>query len=321
MLVADKLERSALEGLAALGLEVTNEPDLTEKTMHEALVRTGAEVLVVRGTKVPAEVIGGTSLRLIVRAGAGYNTIDVDAATANGAWVANCPGKNAIAVAELAFAHLLALDRSYPDNVADIRAGKWNKKKYGKGRGLFGRTLGIVGFGSIGREMVPRAKAFGMGVIVFSGHLTDEQARALGVRRATTLEELAKESDAVSVHVSMRPDTKGMFGRAFFDAMKDGAYFVNTSRGEVVDQSALVAAVKSKRITAGLDVLEDEPPTPEGDYFGALRDIAGVYVTHHIGASTEQAQEAVADETVRIVSEFMKTGSPPNAVNAPRARV
>jgi len=317
VLVADKLEQSALDGFKALGCEVVSDPDLSDSALHDALVKTGAEVLVVRSTKVPAEVQAGTSLRMVLRAGAGYNTIDVDAATVNGVWVANCPGKNSVAVAELAIGLLLALDRFIPDNVGELRAGKWNKKKFGKARGLFGRTLGLVGFGSIGREMVPRARALGMDVVVYSGHLSDAEAASLGVRKAASLEGLARESDAVSLHVSMRPETKAMIGKAFFDAMRPGAYFVNTSRGEVVVQSDLLAATASGKITAALDVFDGEPTTPEADYDGELRSAKGVYVTHHIGASTEQAQEAVAAEAVRIVDVFMRTGTPPNAVNEP----
>lgn len=321
VLVADKLEKSALDGLAGLGCEVTNSPELDENTLGAALADGGHEALIVRSTKVNASAIDGSSLRLIVRAGAGYNTIDVDAATRNGVWVTNCPGKNAVAVAELAFGLLLSLDRFIPDNVNDLRAGQWNKKKYGKARGLFGRSLGLVGFGSIGREMVPRAKAFGMDVVVFSGYLSDDEARALGVSKAESLEDLARQSDAVSVHVSMRPDTKGMIGAAFFEAMKPGAFFINTSRGEVVVQPDLVAALKSGKVTAGLDVFDGEPTNPESTYEGDLSSVPGLYVTHHIGASTEQAQEAVADETVRIVREFIAGGDPPNAVNKPAAGV
>lgn len=321
VLVADKLEKSALDGLKALGCEVLSDPDLQGDSLAAAVRDSKPEVLVVRGTKVPADAMEGGSLRLIVRAGAGYNTIDVEGATKRGIWVTNCPGKNSVAVAELAFGLILSLDRFIPDNVSALKAGKWDKKGFGKGKGLFGRTLGLVGFGSIGREMVPRAKAFGMDVVVRSSYLSDDEARALGVRQAVSLEELAKQSDVVSVHVSMRPETKAMIGKAFFDAMKKGAYFINTSRGEVVVQSDLLAAVDSGKITAGLDVFDGEPTTPEADYEGELRGRPGIYVTHHIGASTEQAQEAVAAETVRIVEVFKGGANPPNAVNQPKAAV
>src|SRR6186997_999411 len=157
VLVADKFERSGLDGLTAAGCEVVFEPDLKDEALTQAIAATGAEVLVVRGTKVTAPMLDAGRLSLIVRAGAGYNTIDVAAASKRGIYVSNCPGKNAIAVAELAFALMLALDRRVPDNVADLRAGRWNKKEYSKAQGLFGRTIGLLGIGSIGREVIRRA--------------------------------------------------------------------------------------------------------------------------------------------------------------------
>jgi len=315
ILVADKFETSGLEGLKGLGCDVRYEPDLKEDALRVAVAESGAEVLVVRSTKVPAEVIAGSKLKVIIRAGAGYNTIDVAAATENGVAVANCPGKNSVAVAELAFGLMLALDRQIPDNVVSLRNGQWNKKAFGKARGIFDSTLGLVGMGQIGQEMIPRAKAFGMNVLAFSSHMTTEQAKDWGVSAATSLTDLASRSDIVSVHTSLRPETKGMLGKEFFDAMKPGALFINTSRAEVVDQAALLAAVESGKIRAGLDVFDGEPAVAEGEYDGPLRSAKGVYATHHIGASTDQAQEAVAAETVRIVSVYKSTGDVPNVVN------
>ncbi|MBI1757397.1 MAG: hydroxyacid dehydrogenase [Fimbriimonas ginsengisoli] len=321
VLVADKFEKSGLDGLKSLGCEVVSEPDLQSDAIGARLVETGAEILIVRGTKVPESAMAGTKAKLIIRAGSGYNTIDVDAASRMGIQVANCPGKNAQAVAELAFGLILACDRHIPDNVADLRAGRWNKKAYSKARGLYGRTLGLIGMGQVGREMVDRAKAFGMLVLAFTQHLPDDEVRALGAEKVGSLAELASRSDVVSVHVSLRPDTKAMLGEAFFSFLRPGAIFVNTSRGEVVDQSALLAAVESGGLLAGLDVFDNEPTTGEGEYDGPLRSAKGVYCTHHIGAATEQAQEAVAAETVRIVAEFMRTGVAPNVVNLVAAGV
>src|SRR6188472_981534 len=168
VLVADKFEKSGIDGLKAAGCEVVYEPDLKDDTLTQAIASTGADVLVVRGTKVTADVLDAGRLSLIVRAGAGYNTIDVAGASARGIYVSNCPGKNAIAVAELAFALILALDRRVPDNVSDLRAGTWNKKEYSKARGLYGRTIGLLGYGNIGQEVAKRAHAFGMPVLVWS---------------------------------------------------------------------------------------------------------------------------------------------------------
>jgi len=315
VLVADKFEQSGLDGLAGLGCDVKYEPDLKEDTLRSRVAESRAEVLVVRSTKVPSDIVTAGNLKLVIRAGAGYNTIDVAAAAEAGIAVSNCPGKNSVAVAELAFALILALDRHIPDNVASLRAGKWNKKAFSKARGLFGSTIGLVGMGQIGQEMISRAKAFGMNIIAYSSWMTDAEATSWGVTRASSLTDLASRSDIVSVHVSLRPETKGMLDAAFFDAMQPGSTFVNTSRAEVVDQAALLAAVEAGKIRAGLDVFDGEPAVAEGEYEGPLRTASGVYCTQHIGASTDQAQEAVAAETVRIVSVFKSTGKAPNRVN------
>ena len=319
ILVADKFEKSGLDGLGALG-EVVYEADLQGDALRDRIKETEAEVLVVRGTKVSGEMLEGTHLGLVIRAGAGYNTIDTETAAKNGIFVSNCPGKNAQAVAELAFGLIVAVDRKIPDNVAEFRDGKWNKKAFSKAQGLHGRTLGLVGLGNIGKDMIPRAKAFGMDVLVYSNHLEEAEANQLGVHRVS-LDEIAKRSDIVSVHTSLRPETKGLLGEEFFSQMKEGAYFINTSRAEVIDQAALEKAIESKKLFAGLDVFDDEPTTGEGDYSGSLKSNARVYCTHHIGASTEQAQEAVASETVRIVEVFKATGEAPNAVNKPAQKV
>src|SRR5438128_10189578 len=168
VLIADKFEQSGRDGLQALGAEISFQPDLKDAALVEAIARQRPDVLVVRGTKVTEAMLAAAPLRLVVRAGAGYNTIDVAAASRRGIYVANCPGKNSIAVAELAFALILALDRRVADNVIALRAGVWNKTEFSKARGLFGRTLGLIGVGQIGREMIPRAQALGLTVIACS---------------------------------------------------------------------------------------------------------------------------------------------------------
>jgi D-3-phosphoglycerate dehydrogenase len=318
VLVADKFEKVGLDGLAELGAEVVYDPDLKDDALAAKIAETEANVLIVRSTKVTEPMLEGSKLGLIVRAGAGYNTIDVAAASARGIYVSNCPGKNSQAVAELAFGLILAIDRHIPDNVSELRSGIWNKKKFSKAKGIYGSTLGLIGMGKIGQEMIIRAKAFGMHVIAFSRWMTPDVAAALGIGRASTVEELAQLSDVVSVHVSLTPETRGLLGESFFRAMKPGAYFINTSRAEVVDQAALEKALKEERIFAGLDVFEGEPSSGEGTYDGPLREMPNVYCTHHIGASTDQAQDAVARETVRIVREYKLTGIVPNVVNVQR---
>lgn len=316
ILVADAFEKSGLDGLAALGCEVLHEPKLEGAALGGRLAETGAEVLVVRSTKVTeAEIEKASGLALIVRAGAGVNTIDLAAASARAVAVSNCPGKNAIAVAELAWGLILALDRRIVEQTNDLRAGIWNKALYGKARGLAGRTLGVIGLGAIGLEVVARAKAFGMPVVAWSRSLDDDRASRLGVARADSVHALAAASDVVTVHCALTKETKGMLDAKFFEAMKPGAFFVNTSRGEVVEEAALAKAVAEKGIRAGLDVFAKEPAGGTGPFEDEIAKRPGVIGTHHVGASTEQAQNAIAEETVRIVAAFASTGDVPNAVN------
>jgi len=321
ILVADKFEKSGLDGLKAIGAEVLYEPDLKDDTLTARLAESEATILVVRSTKVTAPMIEGSNLSVIIRAGAGYNTIDVAAASQQGVLVTNCPGKNSQAVAELAFGLIIACDRHIPDNVAELRNGHWNKKGFSSAKGLYGRTLGLIGMGKISQEMIPRARAFGMNVIAFSRWMTPDIAAALGIGRASTPEDLARMSDVVSVHVSLTPDTRGLVNASFLNEMKPGAIFVNTSRAEVVDQAALLKVVSEKGVIAGLDVFEGEPAGGEGAYDGVLKEAKNVYCTHHIGASTDQAQEAIAAETVRIVREYKLTGIVPNVVNISHAEL
>jgi len=315
VLIADKFEQSGRDGLQAIGCEVSFQPDLKDESLVEEIGTQKPDVLVVRGTKVTEQMLAAGPLKLIVRAGAGYNTIDVAAASRRGIYVSNCPGKNSIAVAELAFALILALDRRIADNVIALRAGEWNKKEFSKARGLFGRTLGLVGLGKIAQEMIPRARAFGMPVNAWSRSLTEEKAAELGVVRMESPFDVAREADIVSIHVALKPDTRMLVGPDFFKGMKKGAYFINTSRGEVVDQGALVEAMHSKGIRAGLDVFAIEPTSAVAEFDDPIANEASVYGTHHVGASTDQAQEAIAAETVRIIQSFKETGQVPNVVN------
>jgi D-3-phosphoglycerate dehydrogenase len=318
VLIADKFEKSGRDGLQALGCEVSFSPDLKDDALTEAIREQMPDVLVVRGTKVTEPMLAAGQIKLVVRAGAGFNTIDVAAASRRGIYVSNCPGKNSIAVAELAFALILALDRRIADNVIALRRGEWNKKEFSKARGLFGRTLGLVGVGKIGAEMIPRAQAFGMRVVAWSRSLTPERAAKLGVEHKESPTGVAQDADIVSVHVALNSDTKAFLGADFFATMREGAYFINTARGEVVDQVALVEAMKTRGIRAGLDVFAGEPTSATAAFTDEIAKEANLYGTHHIGASTDQAQEAIAAETVRIVREFKQTGNVPNVVNLAR---
>src|SRR6185295_10369542 len=301
LLIADKFEESGRNGLQAMGCDVSYQPDLKDDALVSAIRELSPDILIVRSTKVTETMLDVGSVKLVVRAGAGFNTIDVSAASKRGIYVSNCPGKNSIAVAELAFALILALDRRIADNVVTLRRGEWNKKEFSKARGLYGRTLGLIGVGKIGQEMIPRARAFGMPVVAWSRSLTTERAALLGVELKESPKAVASVSDVVSVHLALNPETKHLLTTEFFNAMKEGAYFINTARGEVVDQQALTAAMRSRHIRAGLDVYAVEPTSSAGEFQDEIVKEEGLYGTHHIGASTDQAQEAIAAETVRIV--------------------
>ncbi len=314
ILIADAFSESHLAAFSRLGLDVDYRPQLSASELAQAVA--GVSILVVRSKTVSATTIeAGSSLGLIVRAGAGVNTIDIDAASRRGVFVANCPGQNAIAVAELTMGLLLALDRRLPDQVADLRSGKWNKKEYSKAAGLHGRTLGVIGTGAIGQAVIERARAFGMRVIAWSRSLTPERASELAVERAETIPALCAASDAVTVHVAYVPGTRGLVGESAFMRMRKGAMFVNTSRTEVVDTSALRQAIAEKGLRVALDVFDREPEKGEAPFVDDIVQLPSLYGSHHIGASTEQAQAAIADETVRIVAAFVGDGSVRNCVN------
>lgn len=315
VLIADKFPATGLAELERVAEEIIYDPELKEESLTEALATTGADVLVVRSTKVNKQALEAGKLSLVIRAGAGFNTIDVETASARGIYVANCPGKNSIAVAELAFGLILALDRRIWENTTDLKQGRWNKKEYGKARGLFGRTLGLIGVGRIGQEMVPRARAFGMPVVAWSRSLNPEQAQALGIEMKQSPLEVAASADIVSVHVALKDGTRNLIDGKFFEAMRAGAFFINTSRAEVVDQATLERAARERGLRAGLDVFAGEPAGGTGVVEDKIFEIDGVIGTHHIGASTDQAQQAIADETVRIIREYKQKGRAPNVVN------
>lgn len=317
ILVADTFPAFALSELQSLGVAVDHRPDLKAEQLPQAA--EDASVIIVRGKKVSGEVFErARELALVIRAGAGVNTIDVAAASRRGVYVANCPGQNAIAVAELAFGLVLALDRRIPDNVTALREGRWEKKRFSEARGLFGRTLGVAGLGAIGREVVRRGQAFGMEVVGWSRSLDDAGAQRLGIASASGLEDLAARSDVFSLHLPLVAQTRGVVSRGVLSALRDGALFVNTARAELVDQDALLEEARSGRLRVATDVFAGEPEGGKAEFRSELALVPGVYGTHHIGASTEQAQDAIAREAVRIVERFLRAGEVPNCVNVAR---
>jgi D-3-phosphoglycerate dehydrogenase len=316
-LVADTFPESHLHRLKKLGCEVDYLPSAKAEDLPS--LAPSCKILVVRGKPVTSVTLSASPhLALVLRAGAGVNTIDVKAASALGIFVSNCPGKNSIAVAELVFALLLSIDRRIPESVAALRAGQWDKKEFSRADGVFGKTLGVIGVGRIGREVIRRAHAFGLRVLAWSRSLTVEGAAELGVQRSGDMDDIFREADIVTLHLPLKPDTRKLVNAARLSLMKPGAILINTSRGEVVDQAALREAVESKRIRAGLDVFDPEPAEAVAAFNDPILPAANLYATPHIGASTAQAQNAIADEAVRVIETFIKTGVVLNCVNLAR---
>lgn len=316
VLMADRLDPVGRERLVGAGHEVREEPQLKGAALVEAVAAWDPEALIVRSTRVDREVLeAGHALSLVVRAGAGVNTIDLEAAGRLGVFVSNCPGRNAVAVAELVWGLMLAIDRKIPDNVSEARAGRWDKARFSQAVGLHGRTLGILGMGAIGRAVAERARAFGMQVVAWSRSLDEATAARLGIQRAADPVEVASRSDVLTVHTALSPQTRGLVGREVLSALPEGAIFINAARAEVVDEEALRAALDARELWAGLDVVEGEPAAKTGALDHPLAAHPRVYLTHHIGASTAQAQRAVAEEAARIVLEYHRTGRAEACVN------
>ncbi len=317
VLIADKFETWGIEKLKQLGCDVSFEPKLDGDALRDAIVKTRCAVLIVRSTKVTEAMLGASdALSLVVRAGAGFNTIDVAAASRQSVLVANCPGKNSVAVAELTIGLILALDRRIVDNTVELRAGKWNKKEFSKARGLKGRTLGIIGLGEIGRAVAQRALAFEMNLVGWSRSLTDGLADALSIQRCSNAAEAASKSDILTIHLAAAPETKGIINADVLQRLPEGAYVINTARADVLDHKALAVAMKERGLRVALDVYPGEPSGGEGEFTDAIITSGSIaYGTHHIGASTDQAQDAIAAETVRIVEDYMGSGRVLNCVN------
>ena len=316
ILIADSLSPAAQERLRIAGHDLVSDGSLSGDALRDASAEHAPSVLVVRSTRVDAEALRASSaLELVVRAGAGVDSIDVAEASRRGIFVANCPGKNAAAVAELTLGLILALDRRIPDNVAAAREGTWNKKEFASAPGLKGRTLGLVGLGAIGQAVAQRAQAFGMEVVAWSRSLDEERASELGVRHAPTPMDVARQADFVSVHVARTPETEHLIGPEVLAAMPDGAALINTSRAEVVDERAVAEAMDARGLRFATDVPAGEPSAKQGEFDHPLADHPRAYITHHIGASTSEASEAIGQEAARVILTYADTGQVPNVIN------
>lgn len=320
ILIADKFPESQQQTLRAAGHDLTYQPDLQDDALIKALPTQ--QILIVRSTRVQADALAkdaSPDLKLIIRAGAGTNTIDKTTAAARDVRVCNVPGANSIAVAELVFGLLIALDRNLPDNALDLRNQRWNKKRYSSARGLCGQTIALLGLGAIGIAVATRARAFGMEVRALAkpnrSQATLDAMKKHAITVVDPLPKLLSESDIVSLHLPANPETKHLVNAAFLADMKPNATLINTSRGELIDETALLAAIKNKGIRAGLDVYQNEPAQGEGEFTSALANHPNIIGTHHIGASTEQAQTAVADGVLRVIDAFTN-GKLLNCVNS-----
>jgi D-3-phosphoglycerate dehydrogenase len=323
LLFADAVPEEAVVDLESRGHRCVVEPGLGADELPGRV--GGFDALVVRSTIVDSSVFEAADrLALVIRAGAGTNTIDTAAAAARGVLVANVPGRNAAAVAELTLGLLLAIDRRIADNVADLRAGRWDKKGYSKAYGLLGSTMGILGLGSIGLCVSERARAFGINVQTLAkpGRLAHVEARAdeLGITMCGSLPELLSTSDIVSLHLPSTAETRHLVDDAFLGQMRPGAILLNTSRGDLVDEAALLKAVDAGAVRAGLDVFADEPASGTAEWRSALAQHPNVVATHHIGASTRQAQRSIAAGVVEIVDAFT-AGEARSCVNLAPSRL
>lgn len=313
VLVADKLHASVVDRLNALCEVCQYEPSLKAEDLPGAAA--DADVLIVRSTKVSAETIRAAKrLSLIIRAGAGVNTIDLAAASERGVSVCNCPGKNAVAVAELAIALMLSWDRRIPDGVKDLRAQRWEKGEYSKAEGFQGRTVGILGLGAIGEAVIERLQGFNVKILAWSRSLTPAKAEALGVVPCASPLEVARGSSIVSAHLALTPDTRELFGSEFFDCLEPGEIFINTCRAEVVQRQALKEAL-DRGVLVGTDVFHDEPAGKSEAYQDEIAQHPNLYGTHHVGASTNESELSTGMEAARIVEAFSLGAPLPNCVN------
>jgi D-3-phosphoglycerate dehydrogenase / 2-oxoglutarate reductase len=275
---------------------------------------SGADALIVRSavTVDKAVLAAAPILRVIGRAGVGVDNVDLPSATAAGILVMNTPGGNAVSVAEHALALMLSLARSIPNASASVKSGKWEKRKF-LGTELRAKTLGVIGLGSIGREVVKRAAAFEMNIIAHDPYVHSQTAKDVGVA-LVDLPTLYAESDYITLHTALTPESFQLLSRDAFSKMKKGARIVNCARGELIDQAALVEALTSGQLSgAALDVFESEPPPPNDP----LLAIESLVATPHIGGSTEEAQETVGIRIAQQIVEYLETGAALHAVNLP----
>jgi D-3-phosphoglycerate dehydrogenase len=309
VLIADSIAKSAVVSLQK-DFEVMEKHFSPEELLKE--IDQFDAVIVRSATKIPREVIQkGVLLKAIGRAGVGVDNIDVAAATEAGIPVVNSPRASSISVAEMTIAFMLALSRKIVDATNKTKNGEWPKKQL-NGTELYGKTIGFVGCGRIGAEVVTRAKAFGMKCIVYDPYLPKEVITKIGAESVDNLVDLLPISDFITIHALLTDETRGMIGTDELKKMKTTAYIVNCARGGIIDEDALYTEIKSNSIAgAALDVFEDEPSRAN-----KLFELPNVYVSPHVGASTLEAQERAGNITAEQVRLVLKGVSPEFCVNA-----
>jgi D-3-phosphoglycerate dehydrogenase len=309
VLVSDDLSKAAVEIMSGAGLTVDVKTGLPPAELGEIIGQYHG--LAVRSaTKVTPEILSkAANLKIVGRAGVGVDNIDVKTATEKKVQVINTPSGNAIAAGELAIAFMFALARKVPQATASMKKGEWEKKKFA-GVEITGKTLGVVGFGNIGRQVAERGVGLRMKVLAHDPLLAPGADAPSGIQ-IVSLDEIIAKSDFISLHLPFLPTTKGLFGADNLKKMKKGAYLINCARGGIVDENALYEVLKSGHLGgAALDVFEKEP-------CGSLPlfELDNVLASPHIGASTKEAQEKVAVELAEVFVDFFKNGKVRNAVN------
>ncbi|MFQ3225728.1 MAG: D-3-phosphoglycerate dehydrogenase [Lentimonas sp.] len=313
ILVADRISPIGVDLFKAeAGFEVIEAYGSTPEQLLE-LVKDVDAIALRSDTRVTAEVVAAApKLKVVGRAGVGVDNIDIEAATDGGVIVMNTPSGNTLATAELTFTHILCGARSIVQASASMKAGRWDRKLY-TGSELSEKTLGVLGMGRIGAELAKRAQAFNMSVIAYDPYLTESRAKTLGVTQAT-LDEVIEQADYISVHMPLTAQTKHMLNADAFGRMKDGVRVFNCARGGIIEEAALIEALKSGKVAAaGLDVYEDEPPAADSP----LRQIDNLVLTPHLGASTAEAQENVGIDVAKQMIEALKGEMVRNALNMP----
>jgi D-3-phosphoglycerate dehydrogenase / 2-oxoglutarate reductase len=311
VLITDGIDPQCGQILAQNGFEVTEKPKISKEELKE-IIGEFDKLIVRSATKVTAEIIEyGKNLKLIGRAGAGVDNIDIDAATRKGIIVMNTPGGNTISAAEHACAMMLSAARRIPQATADLKEGNWNKKKF-TGVELEGKTLSIIGLGKIGREVATRMQSFRMKTIAYDPMIPDEYAAHLNIE-LLPLHENFKRADFITIHSSLNESTRNLISKDTFDLMKDGVIIVNCARGGIINEQDLADAITSGKVAAAaLDVFEAEPVNPDNP----LLKLDQVIATPHIAASTNEAQEKVALQIAEQIVEWKQKGKLEGAVNA-----